>query len=450
MNTDPIKATPHATGPEKAVISVLLQYPEMMDEVPSLTADHFHLPATRILFGELKAMAAAGMTVEVVSLSHRLHETGNLDRIGGPSTLAELMTYQPSPLQLKQHCGILTEYAARRAAITRANQLIEAAYGEEIAEVAAASGRVASSVEAVLTHSTEPPTMDQLAIASACRFMDKVKGATDAKGVPTIDLIDQHLRGLHGGRFWVIGAYPEGGKSVLASQMCLDAAMAGHPTAFITLEMSERDLMDRLIIQAARVDAQAFTDPLTHARWNGRDTVTKADLAKIQQAIQLMRTLPMLIRKPANRRLPTVLASIRRAHRETGAKAIAVDYLQLVKQDAESKEAELSEVSHALQEEAHKLDCTIIGLSQLNADGDTKHGRVIEEDADAWINIVQDRNKDSETFKKHRFIQIIKDRHYGTGGTRIPLILDRATIRFVEGQDETEAAMSKKKPNFSR
>ena len=113
-----------------------------------------------------------------------------------------------------------------------------------------------------------------------------------------------------------------------------------------------------------------------------------------------------------------------------------------------SKEGEVSEISHALQELAGELGITILVLSQLNADGDTKHGRVIEEDADAVIVIVQDRNKESATYKQHRHILIAKDRHHGSGGARVRLILDRAKLRFIEGDDPTTENKPTKKSRF--
>ena len=120
-------------------------------------------------------------------------------------------------------------------------------------------------------------------------------------------------------------------------------------------------------------------------------------------------------------------------------KIAAVDYLQLIRVKSDNKEAEVSEISHALQEVAQDLQITVLALSQLNAEGDTKHGRVIEEDADAVISIIQDRDKNSETYKQHRHVVIAKDRHYGSEGTRVPLILNRETIRFVQGEDSTKA-----------
>jgi replicative DNA helicase len=160
-----------------------------------------------------------------------------------------------------------------------------------------------------------------------------------------------------------------------------------------------------------------------------------------------IRDSPIRLQRPANRKLGTVIASIRKASREMGIKIAAVDYLQLIRGgDHGTKEGEISEISHALQEVAQDLQITLLVLSQLNADGETKHGRVIEEDADAVIRIVQDRNKESETYKQHRHISIDKDRHYGSGGSKVPLILDRERIRFVYGEDQSQSS----KPKFRR
>jgi len=267
-------------------------------------------------------------------------------------------------------------------------------------------------------------------------------------GSPMLSELDEHLRGAHPGRMWIIGAYPEGGKSVLASQIIVDAATAGTQCLFLTLEMSERDLMDRMIIQSARVDARAYTEPKEYARENGCTAPTNALLTAIRRGAINIKNSPIRLQRPANRKLSTVIASIRKASREMRIKIAAVDYLQLIRAggDHGTKEGEVSEISHALQEVCQDLGITLLVLSQLNAEGETKHGRVIEEDADAVIRIVQDRNKDSDTYKQHRHIAIDKDRHYGSGGKRVPLILDRERIRFVHGEDST----AQTKPKFKR
>lgn len=262
--------------------------------------------------------------------------------------------------------------------------------------------------------------------------------------------LDEHLRGAHPGRLWVIGAYPEGGKSVIASQMIVDAARDGTECLFLTLEMSERDLMDRMIIQAARVDAKAYTEPLDYARQHGLNAPAHGILQAIKNAAISIKDTPLRLQRPANRKLGTIIATIRKAAREMKIKVAVVDYLQLIRGgDHGTKEGEIAEISHALQEVAQDLQISLLVLSQLNADGETKHGRVIEEDADAVIRIVQDRNKESETYKQHRYIMIDKDRHYGSGGTKVPLILNRERIRFIPGEDPIAQA-TKKHRGFER
>ena len=215
--------------------------------------------------------------------------------------------------------------------------------------------------------------------------------------------------------------------------------------------MSEKEIVDRMMIQGGRIDALAFSDPKQYAIQHKMKEIPAAMLRIIERTADALRAAPLRVQRPATRKLSTIVASIRKAHREMQAKIVAVDYVQLIKAEGrhDTKEAEVSEISHALQEVAQDTGVCLIVLSQLNADGETKHGRVIEEDADAVLRIVQDRRKDSETYKAHRFISIDKDRHNGSGGTRVPLILDRSRLRFVRGEDQSQATETKI-PRFER
>lgn len=443
---------PHAVGPEKSVLSSMLQDPQQF--IPAaleegLSDRHFYTPARAELFRFITNLFAEGVEIELVSLTQRLLDRGLLERIGGPSSLYDIHNYSPSPLSFKAHVELIKDKAILRDVINFGIESSQAAYDSpgEAKEVLAECERKLTGIVASFTGGASAPTLKEILKESLERFERRSKGVEATNGIATIPLLDSKLRGAHPGRLWVIGAYPEGGKSVMASQIILDVVLDGFPALFLSLEMHERDLMDRMIVQASRIDCKAFTEPKTYARENGGEEISNGLMKAIQNVVPKLANAPLRLQRPANRNLSTIISAIRRAHREMGIQIAVVDYVQLIKgAKADTKEAEVSEVSHALQEIAGDLGITLIVLSQLNADGDTKHGRVIEEDADAVINIVQDRNKDSETYKQHRYVVIAKDRHYGSGGERIPLILDRSRIRFVEGQDETAT----KKPKFSR
>ena len=377
------------------------------------------------------------------------NNTGRIDALGGPVMVVELYTYNVGRRDIARNVSVLSEFRARRLAVIAANRIMEAALTEDAESLTESIGKPISEISDAMTDSAPPLRLKDIMKESFERFQRRASGTESSTGIGTLPLLDQHLHGAHPGRLWVIGAYPEGGKSVLASQIIVDAATDGTPCLFLSLEMPERDVMDRMIVQQARIDARAFTEPQAYARENGGEEVSTGLLRAIQGTIPKIGTAPLRIQRPANRNLAAVVAAVRKAHREMGIKLAAVDYVQLIRGGKhDTKEAEVSEISHTLQELAQDLGITIIVLSQLNADGDTKHGRVIEEDADAVLNIVQDRNKESDTYKQHRFILIAKDRHYGSGGTRVPLILDRSRIRFVEGRDETEPKKTAKKQRF--
>lgn len=446
MTPDESAPPPHALGIEKAVLSVLFQFPDIADECPHLSSDHFHIPAHRIVFDRIQAIRSQGKPFELVGFIQDLISSGVIDRCGGPAAISELYGYQPSPTYFQEHVARLGEHRAYRAALTASEKISAAAWNHDSEMLTeAVSNGTASILDAITDGATAYP-VSKFVGESLDAFEKRVMGTDTVMGIPMLAELDEYLHGAHPGRLWVIGAYPEGGKSVLASQIIIDAATYGAQCLFLTLEMSERDLMDRMIIQAARVDARAYTEPKEYARENGCSAPTTALLQAIKRGAVALKDAPLRLQRPANRKLQTVIASIRKAVREMNVKVAAVDYLQLIRSpgDHGTKEAEVSEISHALQEIAQDLGITLMVLSQLNAEGETKHGRVIEEDADAVIRIVQDRNKDSETYKTHRHISIDKDRHYGSGGKRVPLILDRERIRFVRGDDSTHQT----KPKF--
>lgn len=441
-------AMPHALGIEKSVLSVLFQWPEVADECPQLGTDHFHVPAHRLMFERIQAIRAEGREPELVGFVQDLLSAGLLDRVGGAAGIHDIYGYQPSPSHFAEHVARLSEHRAFRAAIAASERLENAALSHDAEMLTEAVAATTAGILDALTDGAAALPVGAIVRESLDAFEKRVMGADTALGIPLLEELDEHLRGAHPGRMWVVGAYPEGGKSVLASQMIVDAACAGTQCLFLTLEMSERDLMDRMIVQAARVDARAFTEPKDYAREHGNEGPTQGLLQAIRRGAMTIKDAPLRLQRPANRKLTTVIASIRKAAREMNVKIVAVDYLQLIRAggDYGTKESEISEVSHALQEVTQDLGITLLVLSQLNADGETKHGRVIEEDADAVIRIVQDRNKDSETYKAHRFVSIDKDRHYGSGGTRVPLILNRERIRFVRGEDQSQQT----KPKFQR
>jgi replicative DNA helicase len=440
VRLNPQAAFPHYPPAEKSVISCLIKEPSLLDEVPLLTIEHFMTAGCASAFSAIRRICEDGIPEGELfgDLRHQLYQRAELDRVGGDHGLADLYTYAPPTLRnIQKNAEILNHYLARRKAIKAGLNLIEEAFtcGDETERVLAAAADPITEIHEIVASSRPPKTRKEVVTDRLEAFERRCLGRESAVGIPTIAEIDAKLYGLHPGRVWVIGGYPEGGKSALAGQILTDIAVDGTATGFISLEMGEGDLIDRAFIMASRVDAKAFTKPIAYAKENDMQGLSKGILQAIKRGIQAVAEAPFHVVAPSNDSLPAVLACIRRLVRDHGVKVVAVDYIQRIKPSRQyrSEEEGIKEISNAIQAVSKEMGISILLLSQLNESGDTARGRVIEQDADALLYIIQDRNKNSPTYKQHLHILIGKDRHYGSGGQKINLVLDRSVVRFKPG-----------------
>jgi hypothetical protein len=131
LSEDITKAPPHAMGPEKSTLSSMLQEPgrfirQALNE--NLVADDYYIPAHRHLYQFLLKLHEQGEQIELVSLVQRLLDNGQLDRIGGASTLAELHNYAIGHSHFSLHLSQVKDKAVLREIIRKANAQIRAAY----------------------------------------------------------------------------------------------------------------------------------------------------------------------------------------------------------------------------------------------------------------------------------------------------------------------------------
>jgi replicative DNA helicase len=435
--SDVLKAYPHAVGVEKAVLSILLQYPETLHDAPALTEAHFYLPGHRIIFELIHELTAAGRPVELVSFVQTLLDRGKLDGVGGPAAVSDIYTYQPSPGHFQEHLARLTDKLARRMTIAAAHEMERVAYeDDEPQEILTVTSSPISAIHDLLTATT--PAKSTKAVLRACieRFQDLCTGKADPMGIETsLVEINRRFRGLHGKQIVVISAYPSGGKTTLAGQFAADAALAGNNTLFCALETPAEIIMNRMLAYVARRPVTAITEPLEYAMEHfGTQGPTKDMLRAIEAASIKIKESPFFIEDMAGVNVHQVAACIRRAHRKSPLKVVVVDFIQRLTAPPdmrrETREQQLSHAANHLADVAKELGFCLLLCSQLNKEGAAKGAEAINEAADLHLQIVQDRSGPTPTFD-HVGIAVLKDRHYGNDGELLHIILDGPMIRFI-------------------
>ena len=253
--------------------------------------------------------------------------------------------------------------------------------------------------------------------------------------------------GLHGGELIVLAARPGVGKSAMAMNIVENVAKQGKTVAIFSLEMSNEQLVERLLSSMSGV-------PLEFIK-SGQLPAGEADLSKLRIAQERICTSMRLFGNDyANIKPSEISSQCRRLKAQHGLDLIVIDYIQLMNSGIDPKQGrqnEVAAITRALKLLGKDLDVPVIALSQLKRDVDARNaakGRengtgepvlsdlresgAIEQDADIVLFIHKERDEGGNL--SHKLI-VAKHRNGETGD--IPLNWIGKLVRFVD--DETLA-----------
>lgn len=373
---DVTRALPHAVGPEKSLLSSMLQEPQeyiglAIEE--RLTKEHFYLPAHAVLFGFLVELFEGGKEVELVSLVQKLLDRGLLDRVGGPAALTDLYTYAPSPGHFRHHLQHVKDKFVLRCIIQNSNEAIAQAY-EAPEEVAVLLDSVEAKILAIRegSETAKSPTIKQSVEEVIIQFQEFLNGKVKAPGISTgFPELDRMSGGLKSGEMIVLAARPSMGKTSLmmniVEHVCIDLA---KPSLVFSCEMSAFQLVQRLVFAQAK---------FAMSQINRGYTPNKGDLQRIQRAAMEVSSAKLFIDDTPGISINELRAKARRKKRDENIQFIAIDYLQLMKsrtkQAENSREREIAEISAGIKGLAKELALPILILAQLNRGPEGRTGK---------------------------------------------------------------------------
>lgn len=445
---DELTPPPHAIGPEKSILSSMLQDPEEYIGRAiegQLTPVHFYHPAHGKLFQTLVDHFEAGKTVELVSFIQHLMDRDLLDAIGGASAITEIYTYAPTAAHFDFHLRIVKEKFILRNIITSCTESITSAY-EDPEDVQEFLDSVEQKVLEIRQASETRDEMDiKSAVVEVSKYLEEfLAGDRGLSGMPTgYSELDKMINGLKAPDMFVIAARPSMGKTSFMMNIVEHIAItSGKPAMVFSCEMSTVQIVQRLVFSRARFEFQKLT--------RGYQP-NKGDLQRIKQASAEIASSKLFIDDTAGISINDLRAKARRKHRDEGISVIAVDYLQLMrsttKQASNSREREIAEISGGLKALAKELNIPVIVLAQLNRGpegrtgsslgvprmSDLRESGSIEQDADMvgllyrkvyYVDNQEERDEDDGEAE----LVLAKNRNGPTGN--VPLTFLPALMRF--------------------
>jgi len=373
---------------ERALIGSALLQPTVLDDLTSLTAQHFYSDAHQRLFRQLRAIHDAGQPIDAAILLDRLRQANELEAIGGPAYLAEVAHSVPYASNASYYADIVQRKAAARAVLHAGCDLIRRAH-----EPAADPSEVVDEAEEILAvartaeYESAPVPASRAAIDALSRI-DTIQARQSAAGYLTgLADYDQTLGGLFPGELVVLAARPGLGKTALGCQIAHHFASRGRTVYFASLEMSAAELVNRVICSQAGVSSKEIRT----------GQLTKENAAKLVEAAQPFHNLPWYIHDRPGMSVTEIRRWARR-YRRHSLDLVVVDYLQrLTPLDRRvPRHEQIGAMTGPLKAMARELECPVLLLAQVNRDperdarppqlSDLKASGDIEQDGDVvWL-----------------------------------------------------------------
>ncbi|ADO73612.1 replicative DNA helicase [Stigmatella aurantiaca] len=388
---------------ERAVLGAVLADNSLIASVAEVVAsDDFSSPAHSAIFAAMLKLDGSQRSVDHLTLSEELKVLGQLAAVGGPAYLMTLDQVVPLASNAVQYAKIVSDQAIRRRLAVVGREILEMA-SQETGDVEVVVDEAARKMFLLAEKRREGdllPVSDLM--EQTLNLLDKMKASSSGvTGLSTgyVDL-DMQLTGLHAGELIILAARPGIGKTSLAMNIAMHAALEEEPkaVAIFSLEMPADQLLMRLLASSARVDMKKLR--------GGR--LTQHDEEKFQEMAGKLYNAPIYIDDSGGLSPFDLRAKARRLkQKDSRLSLIVIDYLQLMHQKGkvESRQLEVSEISRGLKQLAKELEVPIIALSQLNRKveerkggkpmlSDLRESGSIEQDADVVMFIHREEQEE--------------------------------------------------------
>lgn len=442
---------------EAAALGALLNDESAWEKIADLAAADFTDPRHRLVFDALQALERRGSPIDLVTASEQLRREA---RFAEHPELLEYVRY----LAEENFTSERVEHYVRIVLDSSVQRRLRRACQDIVALVNNPEGRGAEEIlneaeRKILEVSDKDKKgredFGRLYQAAADVLLQaetryewhrRNPGKYAVTGVPTgFGYFDQKTSGLQRGELVILAGPPSMGKTSLAMNIAFHVAGGGTEgyedavVAMFSMEMSNRQLAERMLAMVARVDQKK----LLHGRFED------AEWRQLEGALNQLRE-PKVFVHEISAATPNF---VRRAARRLKAQQarldlVIIDYLQLMPSEgaAENRNTELAAITRALKSIANELGVPVLCLSQLNRLGskreagdaprlqELRDSGAIEQDADLVLFIYNDAAADEPDAAERSIVPTILDVAKNRNGPtfKVPLIFTKEHTLFRE------------------
>jgi replicative DNA helicase len=349
---------------EMALLGSILVDREMMATVSEIVGPtDFYAHVHETIFLALVQLYERGEPLDKITLAEELQGRSLLDKVGGLPYLTSLMDTVPTAASAEYYARIVQEKSALRGLIHAGTQITQIGFEseEDVDGAIDKAEQVVYEVGRRQMHGDFAPIRKLL--KGTFEQIDRLYHSRgDRTGLTSgFRDIDEYTSGFQPGNFVILAARPAMGKTSMALTMAAAAAKEEQkPIAIFSLEMTNEELVTRLLCGEARINS------LNLRRGNIKDS----EWEKISSGMSALSEMPIYIDDSGTVTVSEIRSRCRRLKSGDGLAAVFIDYLQLVRPSgatrSQNRNDELSEICRTLKATAKDLQIPIIALAQLN------------------------------------------------------------------------------------
>lgn len=410
-----------APDSEARLVGALLQKPELLEGVLSavdIRADDFTVPEYEAVFEVMRKSVEAGLSFDVVLVAERLR---------GKVSAADIAALSDAEVPALPLCVEHAKAIKRRSAARR----LVAAVKDVIKDIDAVEALKQDAQRAArhLSELLADGRSGTVNMAEACeKFLDRIKNPV--KGISYgFKELDVWTAGMKSGEMIVLAGRPSMGKSTLATQIAVRAALNGYKVLMFSLEVSAEQIAQKAVSMVGGIPAQDLRSGRT-------------DEAKLAECIDRLAGVRLAISDQGHQTPASVRAAVMSWKEREGLDMVVIDYLQLLNCDRKqgSRYEAVTEVSAAVKRLAKDAGVPVLVLSQLSREpegrtnkrpalADLRDSGAIEGDADVVLLLYREKYYDPRAGDMAEII-LAKQRHGPTGTVKV--VFDPVTVSFRE------------------
>ena len=440
------KILPNDLEAEQSLLGSFFLSPDAcFDVFPTLNAEDFYAISHQKIYQAMLDNYLKNIPIDYITVSKVLETKGELEEVGGLSYITDLTNFVPSAANYKHYVDIIKNDSILRKIIEASQKTINDAFSGSAA-IDVLSSAEKSIFDISQTRSKSALEHIKSGVNEAIDLMEKISVDPNANmgvkvGFPSLDKM---TNGFKPGELIIIAARPGIGKTTLAVNFAVNAALKYHKSvAMFDLEMSSLQVAQRFICSTGRI-------AMDMVKSGTKDNTVWSTLFETKKILE---NSNIYIDDTTDVKPSEILSKCRRLKAQHGLDMVIIDYLQLMKSERTSKDAnrqqEVANLTRDLKLAARELGVPILLLSQLNRESEKRSDKTpmlsdlresgsIEQDADIVMFIADIKAEDAPESNDDAldYSLVVAKHRNGARGT-IPIKWKSEFTQFYESGKDT-------------